>query len=121
MIVALKIIGIALAIVVVLFCLDRVLLVMERRGWIYYRKRKPEGGATGSLFLEMQSFVEPSIKEVTEHRHVEALGKDDAIGDTLEPDRVCDRDDERDEPGSPETDGARHLSTSETDTPYRIG
>ena len=117
MIVALKIIGTVFAIVVVLFCLDRVLLAMERRGWIYYRKRKPEGGATGSVFLEMQSFVEPSIRAVMEHRHVEALGKDDAIGDTLEPDRVGDRDDERDEPGSPETDGARHLSTSETDTP----
>ncbi len=99
MIVALKIIGIVFAIVVVLFCLDRVLLAMERHGWIYYRKRKPEGGATGSLFLEMQSFVEPSIKEVTEQRHVEALGKDDAIGHTPEPNRVGDRDDERDETG----------------------
>ncbi len=85
MIVALKIIGIVLTIVVVLFCLDRVLLAMERRRWIYYRKRKPEGGATGRVFLEMQSFVEPAIKQVMEHRHVEALGKDDAIGDTSEP------------------------------------
>ncbi len=86
MIIAFKIIGIVLTSVVVFFCLDRVLLAMERRGWIYYRKIKPKGGAIGSAFLEMQSFVEPAIKDVSEHRHVEALGKDDAIGDTAEPD-----------------------------------
>jgi hypothetical protein len=37
-----------LAIVVVLFCLDRVLLAMERHGWIYYRKCPPAGPAPTS-------------------------------------------------------------------------
>lgn len=51
---------------IVLFLLDRLLLKMEERGWIYYRKKKPSRSSLGSAFLEIQSFLEPSKKEIAE-------------------------------------------------------
>lgn len=44
--------------------LDRLLLHMESRGWIYYRKKKPSPGTVGGAFLEVQNLVEPSKKYV---------------------------------------------------------
>jgi hypothetical protein len=50
-----------------LFVLDRLLLWMERRGWIYYRKRSPSGGSgVGNALLEVQSLIEPDKKEILE-------------------------------------------------------
>jgi len=52
----------------IVFLLDRLLLKMERRGWIYYRKSKPSRTSLGNAFLEIQSFLEPSKKEILEVR-----------------------------------------------------
>ncbi len=52
----------------VVFLLDRLLLKMERRGWIYYRKSKPSRTSLGNAFLEIQSLLEPSKKEILEVR-----------------------------------------------------
>jgi hypothetical protein len=50
-----------------LFVLDRLLLWMERRGWIYYRKRSASGGSgVGNALLEVQSLIEPDKKEILE-------------------------------------------------------
>jgi len=61
-----------LAIVVgVLFLLlifDRLLLYMEKRGWIYYRKKKPNPASVGDAFLEIQKFLEPTKKYVVQVR-----------------------------------------------------
>jgi len=49
---------------IALLVLDRLLLSMERRGWIYYRKKKPSGTSLGNAFLEIQSILEPSKKMI---------------------------------------------------------
>ncbi len=51
-----------------LFLLDRILLKMESRGWIYYRRKKPSGTTLGNAFLEIQSLIEPSKKTIVEIR-----------------------------------------------------
>ncbi len=84
MLLLLKILGIAIA----LFCLDRLCLYLERRGWMYYRRRKPPGGAIGDVFLEMQSFVQPSIRDVMEHRQEEEVQAKGEVGDVLRPEEV---------------------------------
>jgi hypothetical protein len=47
---------------IALLVLDRLLLLMERRGWIYYRKKQPSRTSLGNAFLEIQSILEPSKK-----------------------------------------------------------
>lgn len=54
-----------LGIAAALFLLDRLGLWMERRGWIFYRKRKPSGLAPAA-FLELQKMVEPTARHVLE-------------------------------------------------------
>ena len=71
MLLLVKILSIAVGIAVGLFCLDRLCLYLERHRWIYYRRTKPTRGAVGSMFLEMQSFIDPSTKHVIEHRKEE--------------------------------------------------
>ena len=63
--------GIGIGAVIGLWALDRLALWMERRGWIYWRKRRPQPGSTGSAFLMMQSFIQPEIREVIEAEHQE--------------------------------------------------
>jgi len=64
----LKIVLAAAGIGLVLFFLDRLARAMERRGWIYYRKNKPSSTSLGNAFLNLQSFLEPSTKQVVEVR-----------------------------------------------------
>ncbi len=64
--------------------LDRVALWAERRGWIYWRKRKPEvdGGAITGAFGEIQSVLSPSHRHVVdEQRNKQTLRHDTATGD----------------------------------------
>ncbi|MDY0232101.1 MAG: hypothetical protein RBR88_06430 [Candidatus Saccharicenans sp.] len=49
-----------------LFGLDRWLLFMEGRGWIYYRKKKPNSSALSNACLEVQKLLEPSKKYVVQ-------------------------------------------------------
>jgi hypothetical protein len=56
--------------------LDRLLLWAERRGWIYYRKRRGRSGSASSAFLEVQSLLEPSTKHVIEARTEETEADD---------------------------------------------
>jgi len=63
------------AAVVTLFVLDRLALWAEGRGWLYYRRRRPSSSAVGNAFLEVQSLLEPSKREIVDVRreaHVEA-------------------------------------------------
>ena len=58
-----------------LFALDRLLLWMEARGWIYWRKtkRKRNGGGGAALFT-LNAMFDPSIRhaaEVREEREIE--------------------------------------------------
>ena len=86
MLLLVKILGIAVAIAVALFCLDRLCLYLERHRWIYYRHTKPKSGAVGSMFLEIQSFVDPSAKHVIEHRkEEEETEAKSEVGELLDP------------------------------------
>lgn len=60
------VIWIAVAILV-LVAADRLLLAAERRGWIYYRKRKPtSGSASAAAFGPMAEILQPGRKVVVE-------------------------------------------------------
>ncbi|WP_291271148.1 hypothetical protein [Geothrix sp.] len=54
----LSIILILLAALAALFLVDRLGLWAERRGWIYWRKRKSSSNALGSITLELQTLFE---------------------------------------------------------------
>jgi hypothetical protein len=64
-----------------LYSLHSLALWAERRGWIYYLKRRGSSGALGSALLEVQAIIEPSKRYALEERR-----KDDS---------------ERPEPGDP--------------------
>jgi hypothetical protein len=54
-----------------LFGMDRLFLWMERRGWIYWRRKRGSGGCARVL-TGVQEFVEPQVQHVIqdqEERH----------------------------------------------------
>ncbi len=51
---------------VTLYILDKIGLWLERKGLIFYRNKKPEGGAIGSALLELQNMVNPSARHTIE-------------------------------------------------------
>ncbi len=54
---------------IVLLVLDRLALAAERRGWIYYRKRKPtSGSASAAAFGATAEFLQPGQQVVVEER-----------------------------------------------------
>jgi hypothetical protein len=54
---------------IVLWLLHRLLMWMETRGWIYYRKRNLEGrGSMRSVFSGFEEFVHPVIRHVQDDR-----------------------------------------------------
>jgi len=53
-----KIISIVVAALVSLYLLDRLGLWAERRGWIYWRMKKPTGNSLGNAALELQQIFE---------------------------------------------------------------
>lgn len=57
---------IALASGMGLCVVDWVLLKLEGRGYIYYRKTKGRGGSVGSALMEMHGFLEPPSRCVVE-------------------------------------------------------
>ncbi len=61
-----------------LFLLDRVLLFMEERGWIYYRRTKAGRGASTYHLLEWTSTLDPSQRQVMEIRVAEERQEDEA-------------------------------------------
>jgi hypothetical protein len=63
-----------------LFLIDRAALAMERRGWIYWRKRKANPGTRAAAALEIQQLLEPGTRWVeeaqTEHKENDDDGDD---------------------------------------------
>lgn len=53
-----------LACCLLVFFLDRFLLWIEKKGWLYYRKRKSPGGFSGNALLEVNSIFQPSSHNV---------------------------------------------------------
>jgi len=79
---------------IVLFLLDRILLKMESRGWIYYRRKKPNRSSLGNAFLEIQSFLEPSKKTLVEIKKEDKKEQADS-GDPRQPGRKIPQERER--------------------------
>lgn len=65
--VGLMIIAALVAIAVTLFCLDRLALWMERKGWIYYRNLDPKVTMRGVLG-GIDQFVHPEVRHVEEEK-----------------------------------------------------
>lgn len=65
-------------IVAALFAIDRLLLWMEAKGWIYWRKVKSKGGA-GSAFLGVESITNPNAEHIFVAR--ETIHEDEEDGD----------------------------------------
>ena len=62
----LKVIAVLALIAVGLFALDQLGLWLERRGWLYYRKKEGSGGRVGNALVGMQSIIEPDKRHVQE-------------------------------------------------------
>ncbi len=59
----------------VIFSLDRFLLWLESKGWLFYRKRKSSGGFVGNALLELNSIFQPSSRNVIEVKQNVAKNK----------------------------------------------
>ncbi|MEZ5153623.1 DUF6191 domain-containing protein [Rhodococcus zopfii] len=75
------VVWIAIAVLIAVLA-DRAGLYAERRGWIYWRRRKPEGAPSG-VFGEFQTLLSPSYRHVAEEqqrqrtsRHEQGTGAD---------------------------------------------
>ena len=67
-----------------LYGFDRLALWMERRGWIYWRKKHGSSGTLGAALLEVQAIFEPSKRHVLEVRRDER-SEDEDSGDPPTP------------------------------------
>ena len=78
--------GIAAA-VLVLWLADRVLLWMERREWIYWRRRKGTPSRPGLVraSLELQTLLEPEKRYVLELKKEEKTLEDDSGAPPIPP------------------------------------
>lgn len=54
--------------IVGLLVVDRILLWMESRGWLYYRKSRPGRGASTYHLFQWNAILDPTIREVLEER-----------------------------------------------------
>ena len=62
----------------VLYCLHRLGVWAEQRGWIYYRKKHGSSGALSSAVLEIQSLLEPSKQYVLEEKTRDPVEEEDS-------------------------------------------
>ncbi len=84
-------VGIAIAALI----LDRLLLRLESRGWIYYRRSRAGRGASMYHMLEIHRIVDPQIQHVIEVK-VQEQKEEDESGDPPVPDDVDDPSGSRD-------------------------
>jgi hypothetical protein len=78
------------------FLVDRVLLWLEWRGWIDYRRTDPgrfQAGQVGPAFLAIQGLLEPDKRHAAEER-TRLRTERDASGDGTDPEET-DREERR--------------------------
>ena len=68
-----------------LFILDRILLWIESKGWIYYRRTKAGRGAATYHLLEWSSTLDPSMRQA-QVEMVREERREDESGDPPGPD-----------------------------------
>lgn len=59
---------------------DRVLLWMEDRGWIFYRRSRPDPKNLGPAFLEIESLFQPDKRQVLERKLDQHVKEDEDGG-----------------------------------------
>ncbi|MBI2786846.1 MAG: hypothetical protein HYX60_11330 [Legionella longbeachae] len=62
-------------IIFALFLLDKFGLWLERKGWLYYRHEKSQGGVCGSVLQELNALLTPNNRHVIEMKHNQAKYK----------------------------------------------
>lgn len=70
-----------------LLALDRLLRWMERRGWIFYRQRKPSGSGIANALGEFEAILNPAVREVVVARQEQRAQDDDDDDDGDPPGR----------------------------------
>ena len=65
-----------------LIALDRLLLWMEAKGWIYWRTVKPKGGGLAAGLMAMHELVEPEIRQVRQEREQHRAASTTEASDT---------------------------------------
>ncbi len=68
----------ALVVLGALLALDRLLLWLESRGWLYYRRNKPRRGAATYHLMEIHTTFEPGFQEVMEAKVHEEQSEDES-------------------------------------------
>lgn len=63
-----------------LYALHRLAQWAERRGWIFYMKKKPSSTALGTAFLEIQQLAQPEKRHLLEATQEQKAEQDDAGG-----------------------------------------
>jgi hypothetical protein len=58
-----------------LYLLDRLGLWFERKGWLYYRREKPESSVVGSVLQELNGILNLRSRHVIEMKQSEAKYK----------------------------------------------
>ncbi|MEE2777860.1 MAG: hypothetical protein VYE73_13985 [Acidobacteriota bacterium] len=60
---------VVIGLVIAGLALDRLLLWMESRGWMYWRRAQHRtGGAMGNALMEMQALLQPQARHVVEEQ-----------------------------------------------------
>lgn len=73
-----KYVVIVIAVAIGLYILDQLGLWMERKGWLYYRHKKPStGGGVGNALQELNALMNPSIRHVVEVKQKDTKQRDD--------------------------------------------
>ena len=67
-----------LAAVASLYCLHRIALWAERRGFVYYRRKHGRSGTLSSAVLEVHSLFDPSKRYVLEEKLREQVEGEDS-------------------------------------------
>ncbi len=67
------------------FLFDQFCLWLERKGWLYYRNKKPTGGAIGGALQELNALLSPSNRHVIETKQNEVQLKKSEAGAKGEP------------------------------------
>jgi hypothetical protein len=58
----------AVVVAAIVVALDRLALAAESRGWIYWRRVKPNRGTAANALQHVQAIFEPQIEHVVEER-----------------------------------------------------
>lgn len=76
--------------------LDRLLLWLERRGWVYWRRSdRPSGGGLSGAAFEVAALFQPTQHVLVEERAKQEAGESDESGEG-DPDDQDDLDDQGD-------------------------